>query len=535
MVEAFRLFVNGKVEDVKAQIKNVVDLLFTVSLGEIKSPLLSKIQKKSGVKTLFYLSYDETKKLSCLASSDETLIGKRFDYFPFIGTQKEDTVFFASPLSHLILACQSVRASEERGRLFLEFGIDLKKKPRFFNTTIFLKGPEPLFSSNPAFLRDKLGEEISLSQIREGELYEYTFLKENGFAIVERIQPGLSLLFTFDESHIRSLHWSSYLVKMGWLSLELAIVSFFVGWIIFMMSRPLKELFSVMNRVGEGEHAARYQKQKFGFEINSLGLFFNQMLEALSEHQKEIELHKLERQRLLQEFKIGHKIQKNILSEPMKIEGLDIAPGYLPAKEVGGDFYDLFPLNDEKILITIADTAGKGISACLYSLSVRSMLRSFALSCTSLGELISKANDLFILDAKESGMFVTAWIGIYDLKTKKLSYASMGHPFAVLKRKNEFLELGTANMAMGIEKQSNIEIKEVLLMNGDLLVLYTDGVIEAENQAGQLFGKEGVKKSLKGRFASAKATVFSLLQEIKLFSKSMPQTDDITLLVFKIL
>jgi sigma-B regulation protein RsbU (phosphoserine phosphatase) len=241
---------------------------------------------------------------------------------------------------------------------------------------------------------------------------------------------------------------------------------------------------------------------------------------------------KIERERLAQELKIGREIQLSMLPASLpEYPGLDLSPGYLAALEVSGDFYDLFPLDDHRLLFVVADSAGKGIPACLYSLGFRSALRSFAVSGASLSEMVRQSNDLLLLDTGESGFFVTAWIGLYDSRTGKLEYCSQGHPPALLRHDGKLKELSTQGISFGVEEFVRSPVEEIILHQGDTLLVYTDGVIEAHDPDRNLFGMDHLKEFvLESKENTSAEFVEDLLSEIKHFAKGQPQFDDITLL-----
>jgi len=172
------------------------------------------------------------------------------------------------------------------------------------------------------------------------------------------------------------------------------------------LAKPFDALCHTMERVSEGAIHVRYQPDKMGFELNMLGEQFNQTLDELLKRTEEVEKERIKRERLAQELKIGHEIQRSMLPASLpSFSGLDVAPGYIAAQEVSGDFYDLFQIDPHRLLFVVADSAGKGISACLYSLGFRSALRAFARSSRDLTEIVQKANELLMLDTADSGFF----------------------------------------------------------------------------------------------------------------------------------
>jgi sigma-B regulation protein RsbU (phosphoserine phosphatase) len=240
----------------------------------------------------------------------------------------------------------------------------------------------------------------------------------------------------------------------------------------------------------------------------------------------------LGREKLAEELRIGHDIQASLLpSHVPGLAGIDIATGILPAREVNGDFYDLFRLESGKLLIVVCDMAGKGISACLYSVGLRSMIRSFARLSEDVAEIVRQTNDLFWLDAHESSMFATLWLGIYDPIKHLLVYCSQGHPPALLRRGTHLQQLWTDGIALGAQKVEVIPTKEITLHKDDLLIFYTDGVIEAHDPYKQLYGKKRLEEFLlRKKRETAQQIVDQLIEEVHVFSQGAPQHDDITLI-----
>ena len=350
-------------------------------------------------------------------------------------------------------------------------------------------------------------------------------------------EAHIALLLSVSKGAIQGIHERTVFFRFVSLLLFIGIVGgFFVYLLTRRIAKPLKNLCTAMQRVSEGAVHIRYTPDRMGFEINELGKQFNQTLDALLEQQHEAERERLGREKLAQEFRIGHEIQASLFPIHLpELSELEIAPGYLPAKEVGGDFYDLLPLENGTLFIAMADTAGKGISACLYSLGLRSSLRSFAAVATDLSEIVLRANDLFWIDAKNTGMFVTLWAGIYDPKTRKLTYCCQGHAPAVLHREGKLQELTTHGIALGAQKLDAVTTESILLHIHDLLFLYTDGLIEAHDIDEQLFGSKRLREFLSRSGKNAPAQIIEkLLEEVHLFSQGMAQHDDLTALAIRI-
>ena len=347
----------------------------------------------------------------------------------------------------------------------------------------------------------------------------------------------ISLQMTVDENHIYGLHLRSYYFRFATLFFFVGVIG---GGAVYVLTRriskPLTNLCKTMERVSEGASHARYTSDRMGFEINELGKQFNETMDALLRNAQEVERQRTAREKLAEELRIGHDIQANLLPTHIPgLVGIDLAMGNHSAKEVNGDFYDLFRMEDGKLLVVICDMAGKGISACLYCLGLRSTIRSFASLTSDLAEIVRRTNDLFWLDAHESSMFATLWIGLYDPVKHHLTYCSQGHPPALLRRGSHLQELWTAGIALGAQKVDVIQIKEISLLKGDLIVLYTDGIIEAHDPYNQLFGKQRLEEFLlRKKRETAQQIADQLIEEVHLFSQGAPQHDDMALILLHI-
>jgi sigma-B regulation protein RsbU (phosphoserine phosphatase) len=241
------------------------------------------------------------------------------------------------------------------------------------------------------------------------------------------------------------------------------------------------------------------------------------------------------------ELKIGQVVQRGLLPSKMPtLEGIEIAERYLPAKEVGGDFYDVFLRTcegKEQIALVVADASGKGVQACFYSLGVRSDLRVFAREYQKAGQVMKNVNRLFYSDSGDTGMFVTLLLGIYDPKTNELEYSSCGHNPPYLRKSDGTIEmLGGVDMALGVKKELDPQTRKVRLQKGDLLVFYTDGVTETHNENNELFSEARLEQFIKEKGnLSAERVAGELIKELKEFQGKALQHDDITLLLMKLL
>ncbi|MGZ2609922.1 SpoIIE family protein phosphatase [Bacteroides fragilis] len=235
---------------------------------------------------------------------------------------------------------------------------------------------------------------------------------------------------------------------------------------------------------------------------------------------------------------IAGEIQQTILPRsfppfPELTEVVDIYASMTPAKDVGGDFYDFFQIDDERIGLVIADVSGKGVPASLFMAVSRTLLRATALRGVSSAECLTYANKLLCKESLDS-MFVTVFYGIYHYKTGMMDYTNAGHNPPYLLRGGRTVEcLSVAsNFVVGVFDDIEFESNTLTFGIGDTLLLYTDGVTEAFNDKREQFSESNLQDILASMHesSSAKEVVTSVLQSVKTFSGDYPQSDDITLL-----
>ena len=206
----------------------------------------------------------------------------------------------------------------------------------------------------------------------------------------------------------------------------------------------------------------------------------------------------------------------------------------IAAKEVGGDFYDFYKLNDTTVAFLAADVSGKGIPAAMFMMTAKTIIKDLAESGMAVNDIFTKANEK-LCENNESGMFVTAWMGILDLTTGNIQFANAGHNPPLLKRANgdfEYLKTRAGFVLAGMEG-IRYRAGEITLNPGDRLFLYTDGVPEATNVNNKLYGEDRLLDFM-NQNASMEATELlpALKANIDEFVGEAPQFDDITMLMF---
>src|SRR5215210_1880892 len=248
---------------------------------------------------------------------------------------------------------------------------------------------------------------------------------------------------------------------------------------------------------------------------------------------EEIEQHARERERVEQEFRVAQRIQKASLPEEVpELEGWQISPYYRPAREVGGDFYDFLELEDGRLGMVVGDATGHGVPAALVMSTTCGMLRAVALSVDSPAVVLKRVNDA--LSARiPANMFVTCFFGVLDPESGAIAYANAGHDLPYLRRGSGAEELSARGMPLGLMPGMSYEEKEVAVGAGDEALFYSDGLVEAHNPEGEMFGFPRLR-ALVAEHAEGEPLVDFLMEELYSFTGEWwEQEDDITLVTLQ--
>ncbi len=233
------------------------------------------------------------------------------------------------------------------------------------------------------------------------------------------------------------------------------------------------------------------------------------------------------------ELNVASKIQQSIL--PTEFPSEDDYATYAsmePAKEIGGDFYDIINLGPDRVGVAIADVSDKGVPAALFMMSSRTLLKGSAIGKYEPGEVLKEVNDL-LCEGNEAMMFVTLLYAVYDRSTGKLTYANGGHCTPYVRRADgTMIDLPlTGGMALGVLDGQDYEQDTFELLPGDTVFLYSDGVSEAMNREGEEFGLERMAEVLAANAsADPRAVNEAMFEAVRAFAGDTPQSDDITCL-----
>jgi len=245
----------------------------------------------------------------------------------------------------------------------------------------------------------------------------------------------------------------------------------------------------------------------------------------------------IEGAKMAEQMRLGAVVQRRMIPKKAPcMQGLDVAAVYKPCYQIGGDLYDFLQINDHTLVIGIADVIGKGIPAAIMMSMFRGTLRAYAdggYGRHTIGEIIHKLNRVSHSECRD-GEFITLFIAQIDTQNNALTYCSCGHEPALLLRGGNVTELDAGGMVLGILPDTDYTIKTIEFRQDDLLLMYTDGLIDAMNFEGQLWGTDEMLKALKKcPRNTAEGLVHNLLRYRRRFSGLASQTDDTSVVVIR--
>ena len=272
-------------------------------------------------------------------------------------------------------------------------------------------------------------------------------------------------------------------------------------------------------------------------EIGDLAKSFNAMAVSLKDYINNLASITAEKERISTELNVATQIQADMLPRifpafPERKE-FDIYASMNPAKEVGGDFYDFFFIDDKHLALVMADVSGKGVPAALFMVISKTLIKTRALMGGTPSEILYDVNNQ-LCEGNDAGLFVTVWLGILDIETGKITAANAGHEYPALKRvDNPSFELLKDKHTPAVATIEEIRFKnyEIELNPGDVLFIYTDGVAEATNSSEELYGTDRMIKDL-NKYTDSKIDelLINMKKEVDKFTGDAPQFDDITML-----
>lgn len=324
-------------------------------------------------------------------------------------------------------------------------------------------------------------------------------------------------------------------------TLILAGVLFFTELRSRKITEPITRLTKEVGIVGQG-NLNHVVEMHTGDELETLGNAFNHMTKSLSEYMENLAEVTADRERIATELNVASTIQSSMLpcifpAFPDQ-KDFDIYADMHPAKAVGGDFYDFFKTDENHLWVVIADVSGKGVPAALFMVIAKTMLKNYAGFGASPAEVLAIVNDR-LCENNEADMFVTVFMGVFEISSGCFTFSNAGHNYPLLYRKNEgfgWLKTRPDFVIAGMEgipfKDHTVEMKP-----GDRLFLYTDGVTEALNKKEELYGDDRLIETLNRPETAAMSLdglVAYMKSDIASYADGAEQADDITMLVMEI-
>jgi len=304
------------------------------------------------------------------------------------------------------------------------------------------------------------------------------------------------------------------------------------------INTPIKRLTDDVSRLALGNLDTPVEIDS-NDELGLLAKAFNKMTSDLKKSIEENARERAEKERIGAELGVASAIQASMLPSifppfPERTE-FDLYASMLPAKEVGGDFYDFYLIDKDNLAVVIADVSGKGVPAALFMMITKTMIKDSSPD-NSLKDVFESVNKK-LCEGNEAEMFVTAFMGVYNIPGGKFMFVNAGHNPPLLKKRGggyEFLETDPG-FVLAWMKTAKYKEKEISLEPGDVLFLYTDGVTEAMNQRKELFGEQRLLAALNaGGDSPLKELLPAVKREVDNFADGTEQADDITMLALKI-
>jgi len=256
---------------------------------------------------------------------------------------------------------------------------------------------------------------------------------------------------------------------------------------------------------------------------------------ALTIQNVKLQAEHLEKKRLDKELEVARDIQTHLMPRNIpKVKGFQIDGKYIPCFEVGGDYFDIIPINENKTALVIADVSGKGAGAALLMSNLQASLKMAISVSLPLNDIVYRINNMIFKNSLPT-QFITFFICLWDAKTKSLQYINSGHnPPLVIKNNNKIKKLFPTGMGLGIQKNEKFKSKKVSLSVEDILAIYTDGIEEFFNKKLEPFGlKRMIQIFQKNKNLHPSKILKILFQNLKNFSPNTPLQDDITIIVAK--
>ena len=427
-----------------------------------------------------------------------------------------------------------------------------------------------LLDSDTDLYTDDLLDKETISQDSYNTLHSTMIDKNNGavvtsdmvagFFTVKHIGWKIGVLLNYEKITGPVNHFSDMIENFGissirifntqiiWAIVSIIIIILIAAFVLVFMSskfsktitNPIEALNNGVKQIARGDlsYTVRVDSKD---ELEDLAESVNMMSSDLKKYMQSLKTVTAEKEKIHTELSVAKHIQKSMLPYIYPafpdISSMDVYATMDPAKEVGGDFYDFFMVDDSHIAFVIADVSGKGVPAALFMVIAKTMIKNYAQTKNSPEAVFNNVNDK-LCEGNEESMFVTAFMGVLDINTGEFVYVNAGHNPPLLKRNGkdfEYMDMRKGFVLAGMEDLKYHQ-QSLTLYKGDVIYMYTDGVVEAQNNFGELYSENRLKNYLNSIDAEnmpIQKILKSVRKDVDEFVAGAAQFDDITMLVLK--
>jgi len=348
---------------------------------------------------------------------------------------------------------------------------------------------------------------------------------------------SIGLLFPHDD--LMADVGRHYRMTLALGALGLAILCGVIIWIARGITNPLRALTKAITTMAEGDLSGDLPPAGTRDEVGMLTVSFAAMRNSLQTYIRDLTATTAAKERIESELKIAHNIQMSMLPGTFppfpERSDMDVFATLLPAREVGGDLYDFFFMDEDHLCFAVGDVSGKGMPAAFHMGITKILIKTKATQGLSPAAILERVNEDLSLD-NPTLMFVTVFLGVLNVRTGELVYANGGHPLPyILHATGEVTTLpATGGMALGVMGDFIYRSESVTLQKNDTVFIYSDGVTEATDVQCALFGDERLMAALSGlQDKPLKTVAENVLVSISSFAQNEPQADDITMMVVR--
>jgi sigma-B regulation protein RsbU (phosphoserine phosphatase) len=359
----------------------------------------------------------------------------------------------------------------------------------------------------------------------------YAPIRSNGWS--------LGVVFPVNELDADIIGLNKIVVLLGLLGIVLLCVTALL--VSRSITGPLRAMAGAASRIATGNLDAPVPEVASGDEVGKLAQALHFMQDSLKGYIGQVAAAAAEKERVDSELRIASEIQMSILPKSFRTQytggRLDVSASIKPAREVGGDFYDFFDLDDENVCAVIADVSGKGVPAALFMAVTKTLVKAKAGAMTDPAEIIAAVNDE-LAQENELTMFVTIFCAVLHVPSGRLLYVSGGHNPPAIVRPGSGIRFVREPQGLVVGAMEGVGYRggELLMERGDGLFLYTDGVVEAQNERGEFYGDDRMRVVLERCSGmSAESLTNAVLESLSAFTEGAEQSDDITMLALRYL